>query len=176
MLDSALFPLYKLQQNCSNSFRTEPFFQPKTTWLGLIVTQALVKCYISNTNDYYGGAPGSYVSRRLKMHIPIATLSLCLEVSQAETLARTTVYIHHKITFQNSTPPPLCRVTIRGVTALVPKLLVIYIYYISSSHLLEYISWLPQFIVVYLLTLFRRLPSSLGWWQLYSTRSRVPYG
>jgi len=76
MLDSAVFPLYKLRQNCSNSFRPEPFFRPKTTWLGLIVTQALVKYYISNTNDYYGAAPGSYVSRRLEMRILIAALSL----------------------------------------------------------------------------------------------------
>jgi len=65
-----------LRKNCSKSFRPEPFFRPKTTWLGLIVTQAWVKYYVSNTNDYYGSAPGSYASRQLEMYVLIAALSL----------------------------------------------------------------------------------------------------
>jgi len=73
---SALFPLYMPRKNCSKSFRPEPFFRPKTTWLGLIVTQALVRYYLSNTNDYYGSDPRSYASSKLEMYILIAALSL----------------------------------------------------------------------------------------------------
>jgi len=47
-----------------------------TTRLGLVVTQAFMKYYLSNTNDYYGSAPGSYASMQLKLYILIAAFSL----------------------------------------------------------------------------------------------------
>ena len=35
-----------LRKTRLESFRPEPFFRPKTTWLGLVVTKALVKYYV----------------------------------------------------------------------------------------------------------------------------------
>jgi len=94
MLDSALYPLYMRWKNRLESFRPEPFFRPKTTWLGLVVTEALVK--------YYVFIPAITTAAHLEVtqadssRCTFSTqLSLCLEVSQAEPLARFSVLIHY---------------------------------------------------------------------------------
>jgi hypothetical protein len=73
---SALSPLYILRSNCSKSFRPEPFFRPKTTSIGHIVTEAWCNSAYVIHHKSDSSPPRSYVNRRDEMNILIIALAL----------------------------------------------------------------------------------------------------
>jgi len=103
-------PLYMLRKNRSESFRPEPFFRPKSAWLGLVVT---VHCW--NTTSWIpenSSAAHLEVTRQIAKDVHNLRISLSLFGGKSGWASRQYHGIHPLLNSGSYSiyppPPPYC--------------------------------------------------------------------